>query len=592
LSLLIPNEILKRPLDHSLDMTANNLNIADIFEQIADILDIQGGNFFRVRAYRQGARQLRGMPVDIAQYVENGQDLSKLPTIGHNLAAKIIEILETGHCATLTRLQKQSPSGLVELLHIPGLGPKRVHALYHELGVHTPEQALRAAKDGRISSLAGMGEKTQANIIYAIESQIKIKPRVKLSVAARYAEPFADYLRQVEGVEQVVIAGSYRRGKETVGDIDILVTSPQGDKVIDAFVHYEQVRDVLSKGDTRSSVILYSGLQVDVRVVSSASYGAALYYLTGAKAHNIAIRSRAKKSGIKINEYGVFRDGNRIGGQTEDSVLTALDLPWIPPELRENNGEIEAAQMRRLPNLVTRRDIKGDLHAHTTATDGHNSLAEMAQAAQDSGLEYLAITEHSKRLTVAHGLDETRLAAQIEEIDKLNAQLKGFTLLKGIEVDILESGELDLSDDILAKLDLVIGAVHSNFHLSQNKQTERILRAMDSPHFTILAHPTGRLLETREAYDVDMNRIIHQAKQRGCYLELNAQPMRLDLSALHCQMAKAEGVLVSINSDAHSVNDFYNLHYGVSQARRGWLEKDDVLNTRSLAELRRLIANR
>ena len=573
-------------------MTASNLNIADIFEQIADILDIQGGNYFRIRAYRQGARQLRGMPVDIAQYVENGQDLSKLPTIGHNLAAKIIEILETGHCATLTRLQKQSPSGLVELLHIPGLGPKRVHALYHELGVHTPEQALRAAKDGRISSLAGMGEKTQANIIYAIESQIKIKPRVKLSVAARYAEPFADYLRQVEGVEQVVIAGSYRRGKETVGDIDILVTSPQGDKVIDAFVHYEQVRDVLSKGDTRSSVILYSGLQVDVRVVSSASYGAALYYLTGAKAHNIAIRSRAKKSGIKINEYGVFRDGNRIGGQTEDSVLTALDLPWIPPELRENNGEIEAAQMRRLPNLVTRRDIKGDLHAHTTATDGHNSLAEMAQAAQDSGLEYLAITEHSKRLTVAHGLDETRLAAQIEEIDKLNAQLKGFTLLKGIEVDILESGELDLSDDILAKLDLVIGAVHSNFHLSQNKQTERILRAMDSPHFTILAHPTGRLLETREAYDVDMNRIIHQAKQRGCYLELNAQPMRLDLSALHCQMAKAEGVLVSINSDAHSVNDFYNLHYGVSQARRGWLEKDDVLNTRSLAELRRLIANR
>lgn len=572
-------------------MTANNLNIADIFEQIADILDIQGGNFFRVRAYRQGARQLRGMPVDIAQYVENGQDLSKLPTIGHNLAAKIIEILETGHCATLTRLQKQSPSGLVELLHIPGLGPKRVHALYHELGVHTPEQALRAAKDGRISSLAGMGEKTQANIIYAIESQMKSKPRVKLSVAARYAEPFADYLRQVEGVEQVVIAGSYRRGKETVGDIDILVTSPQGDKVIDAFVYYEQVRDVLSKGDTRSSVILYSGLQVDVRVVSSASYGAALYYLTGAKAHNIAIRSRAKKSGIKINEYGVYRDGNRIGGQTEDSVLTALDLPWIPPELRENNGEIEAAHMRRLPDLVTRRDIKGDLHAHTTATDGHNSLAEMAQAAQDSGLEYLAITEHSKRLTVAHGLDETRLAAQIEEIDKLNAQLKGFTLLKGIEVDILENGELDLSDDILAKLDLVIGAVHSNFHLSQNKQTERILRAMDSPHFTLLAHPTGRLLETREAYDVDMSRIIHQAKQRGCYLELNAQPMRLDLSALHCQMAKAEGVLVSINSDAHSVNDFYNLHYGVSQARRGWLEKDDVLNTRSLAELRRLIDN-
>lgn len=573
-------------------MPVNNLNIADIFEQIADILDIQGSNFFRIRAYRQAARQLRGMPEDIALYVANGQDLSELPAIGCNLAAKIIEILETGHCATLTSLQKQSPTGLVELLHIPGLGPKRVHALYHELGVHTPEQALRAAKDGRIATLAGMGEKTQANIISVIESQMKTKPRLKLSLAVRYAEPFADYLRKVEGVEQVVIAGSYRRGKETVGDIDILVTSPQGNKVIDAFVHYEQVRDVLSKGDTRSSVILYSGLQVDVRVVPNASYGAALYYFTGAKAHNIAIRSLAKKRGIKINEYGVYRDGKWLGGQTEQSILTALDLPWIPPELRENNGEIEAAQKHRLPNLVTREDLKGDLHAHTTATDGHCSLAEMAQAARESGLEYLAITEHSKRLTVAHGLDETRLSKQIEEIDKLNSQLKGITLLKGIEVDILENGELDLADDILVKLDLVIGAVHSNFHLSRNKQTERILRAMDNPHFTILAHPTGRLLEKREAYDVDMSRIIRQAKQRGCFMELNAQPIRLDLSALHCQMAKTEGVLVSINSDAHSMQDFHNLDYGISQARRGWLEKDDVLNTRSLAALKRLIANR
>jgi DNA polymerase (family 10) len=572
-------------------MPANNLNIADIFEQIADILDIQGGNYFRIRAYRQAARQLRGMLEDIALYVANGQDLSKLPAIGNNLAAKIIEILETGNCATLNSLQKHSPSGLVELLHIPGLGPKRVHTLYHELGVHTPEQALRAGKDGRISGLPGMGEKTQANIIYAVESQMKTKPRVKLSVAARYVEPYVDYLRQVEGVEQVVIAGSYRRGKETVGDIDILVTSKLGDKVIDAFVHYELVRDVLSKGETRSSVILYSGLQVDLRVVPNASYGAALYYFTGAKAHNIAIRTRAKKRGLKINEYGVYRDGKLLGGQTEESVLTALGLPWIPPELRENNGEIEAAHRHSLPNLVRLRDLRGDLHAHTTASDGHCSLAEIAQAAQESGLEYLAITDHSKRLTVAHGLDETRLARQIEEIDKLNAQLKDFTLLKSIEVDILENGELDLADDILARLDLVVGAVHSNFHLPRDKQTERILRAMENPYFTILAHPTGRLLENREAYDVDMNLIIRRAKQRGCYLELNAQPMRLDLSALHCQMAKAEGVLVSINSDAHNKNDFQNLKYGLSQARRGWLEKDDVLNTRSLIELRSLIRN-
>jgi DNA polymerase (family 10) len=573
-------------------MPANNLNIADIFEQIADSLAIQGANFFRIRAYRQAARQLRDMGEDIGLYVKRGQDLSKLPAIGHNLATKIMEILESGNCATLTTLQKKTPSGLVDLLHIPGLGPKRVHALYHELGVHTPEQVLRAAKDGRIASLAGLGEKIQANILHTLESKMTKKTRMKLSVAARYAEPFADYLRQVKGVEQVVIAGSYRRGKETVGDIDILVTSVLGRNVIEAFTHYEQVRDVLSKGDTRSSVILYSGLQVDVRVVPNSSYGAALYYFTGSKAHNIALRSRAKQRGLKINEYGVYRANKLIGGQTEESVLSAVDLPWIPPELRENDSEFEAAQKHTLPNLVMRNDIKGDLHAHTTATDGHHSLTEMARAAQSCGLEYLAITEHSKRLTVAHGLNETRLAAQIDEIDKLNAQFKGFTLLKGIEVDILDNGELDLSDGILAKLDLVIGAVHSNFHLSRDKQTERILCAMDNPHFTLLAHPTGRLLENRQAYDVDMLRIIRQAKQRGCYLELNAQPMRLDLSALHCQMAKNEGVLISINSDAHSVNDFNNLHYGVSQARRGWLEKSDVLNTRSLTVLRKLFANR
>jgi len=572
-------------------MPASNIDIAIVFEQIADLLDVQGANFFRIRAYRIAARQLRSMAEDIAQCVKNGQDLSKLPAIGHNLAAKIIEIIESGNCSTLTTLKKNSPQGLIDLLHIPGLGPKRVHTLYHELGIHTPEQVLRAAKDGRITSLPGLGEKTQANIIRAVASQMKKKPRVQLSVAWQYAEPLASYLRLIEGVEQVVIVGSYRRCKETVGDIDILVVSPKGNKVIEAFTHYEQVRDVLSKGTTRSSVILYSGLQVDMRVVPNASYGAALYYFTGSKAHNIALRSLAKRRGLKINEYGVYRDNKLIAGPTEESILTVMELPWIPPELRENSGEIEAAQQHTLPNLVTCGDLKGDLHAHTTATDGHNSLLEMAMAARDSGLDYLAITEHSKRLTVVHGLDEKRLAAQIEEIDKLNAQLKGITLLKGIEVDILESGELDLPDNILGKLDLVIGAVHSNFHLSRVKQTERILRAMDSQYFTLLAHPTGRLLENREAYDVDMSRIIRHAKQRGCYLELNAQPMRLDLSALHCQMAKTEGVLVSINSDAHRVTDFGNLQFGVGQARRGWLQKDDVLNTRSLAEFRSLIVN-
>lgn len=570
-------------------MTVNNNDIANIFEEIADILTLQEANFYRIRAYRKAAAQLRDMNIDVAEYVRKGQDLSQLPSIGTKLAEKIVEIIQHGRCSALETLRKQSPFGLTELLHIPGLGPKRVNALIHELGIHTQEQLLQAAKDGQVTSVTGMGEKIQTNIIHAIESSLKRKLRFNRSTAIQYAEPFLMYLTTIKGVERAVIAGSYRRCKETVGDIDILVTTVNANRVTQAFIHYEQVRDILSSGATRSSVILHSGLQVDLRVVTNDCYGAALYYFTGSRAHNIALRLRAKARGLKLNEYGVYKDKRRIAGQTEGSVLAALDLPWIPPELRENSGEIDAAQKRRLPTLLTRDDIRGDLHSHTTATDGHNSLVEMANAAKDMGLEYLAITEHSKRLTVAHGLDEKRLLKQIEEIDQLNTQLKGFTLLKGIEVDILDNGELDLPDNVLAKLDLVIGAVHSNFDLSRDKQTERLMRAMDRPCFTILAHPTGRLLGTREAYDVDMKRIIQHAKQRGCFLELNAQPLRLDLNALHCRMAKSAGVLISINSDSHRINDFNNLTFGVEQARRGWLEKDNILNSRPLSSLLKLI---
>ena len=385
------------------------------------------------------------------------------------------------------------------------------------------------------------------------------------------------------------MAGSFRRRKETVGDLDILVSSVKSDKVMDAFVHYDEVREVLAKGTTRSSVLLRSGLQVDLRVVEKPSFGAALYYFTGSKAHNIAVRRRAQQRKLKINEYGVFKGDKQIAGTTEASVFEAIGLPWIPPELRENTGEIEAAEKHQLPDLVELKDLRGDLHAHSKATDGHNSIKEMALAARDFGLSYLAITEHSRHLTVAHGLDEKRLRQQIEDIDRLNEQLDGITLLKGIELDILEDGQLDLPDSVLAQLDLVVGAVHSKFHLSRAKQTERILRAMDHPHFSLLAHPTGRLLETRDAYDVDMPRLIRHARQRGCYLELNAQPDRLDLLDTYCHMAKAEGVLISVDSDAHSVNDFNNLEYGIGQARRGWLEKEDILNSRTLPQLRKLL---
>ncbi|MEK7222915.1 MAG: DNA polymerase/3'-5' exonuclease PolX [Pseudomonadota bacterium] len=563
-------------------MPVHNADIANIFEEIADLLEIENANPFRVRAYRNAARQLQGMGVAASDMVAGGEDLTELPGIGDDLAAKIQEIVETGKCQFLEKLRKKTPPTITELLKIPGLGPKRVRALYHELDVHTLEQLARAARDGRIRKLPGFGEKTEQTILEAISAHVEKQARFKLAVAAQYAEPLRKYLENISGVKQAVLAGSYRRFKETVGDIDILVTAGHTENVMDRFVAYDEVKDVMAKGSTRATVILKSGLQVDVRVVNEDCFGAALQYFTGSKAHNIEIRRLAQERKLKISEYGVFKGEKRITGDTEESVYRSVGLPWIPPELRENRGEIEAARAGKLPKLVEFADLKGDLHAHTKATDGHHTLREMADAARRHGFEYLAVTEHSRRLTVAHGLDPQQLRKQMNEIDKLNGQLKNITLLKSIEVDILEDGHLDLPDDVLSECDLVVGAVHSKFNLARAKQTERILRAMDHPHFTILAHPTGRLLDTREPYDVDMLKIIRRARERGCFLELNAHPERLDLLDIYCQMARDEAVLVAISSDAHSTQDFDNLVYGVGQARRGWLERKDVLNTRSL----------
>jgi DNA polymerase (family 10) len=396
-------------------------------------------------------------------------------------------------------------------------------------------------------------------------------------------------LKRVPGIERVVVTGSYRRMKDTVGDLDILVTAPSGGTVMERFVAYEEVREVLSHGETRSSVVLKSGLQVDLRRVPAESYGAALYYFTGSKAHNIAVRRLAQARGLKLNEYGVFRGDLRVAGETEESVFAAVGLPFIAPELREDRGEIEAARAGRLPLLITLADLRGDLHAHTKASDGHNTIREMALAAKAQGLDYVAITEHSRRLTVARGLDPQQLARQIDEIDRLNAGLTGITVLRGIEVDILEDGTLDLPDSVLKRLDVVIAAVHGRFELPRRKQTERILRALDNRYVNVLAHPSGRLIGEREPYDADMLRIMRKAKSRHIILELNAQPDRLDLDDNMCQMAREEDVLVGINSDAHSTFDFANLRYGVGQARRGWLERDNVLNTRSLKALRALL---
>ncbi|AKH38082.1 MULTISPECIES: DNA polymerase/3'-5' exonuclease PolX [Nitrosomonas] len=571
-------------------MPIHNADIAAIFEEMADLLEIENSNnVFRVRAYRNASRYLQEMGKDVRIMVQRGEDLTIIPGIGEDLANKIQEIVETGHCSVLDKLHKQLPSTITELLKIPGLGPKRVKTLYQELDIHTMEQLQRAVRDHRIQSLAGFGEKTEMRIADALAIYAGSTSRFKLATAAQYAEPLIAWLRTISGVQQAIIAGSYRRAKETVGDIDILITAAQKSPVMTSFCSYDDITEVLSHGPTRSSVILKCKLQVDARVVEHESYGAALHYFTGSKAHNIAIRRLGQEQGLKINEYGVFKGQRRIAGETEESVYQSVGLPFIPPELREDRGEIEAARSGHLPELIELGDLKGDLHAHSKASDGHATLKEMASAAQQCGFEYLAITEHSRQLTVAHGLDPTQLAKQIDEIDRLNEQLTEITLLKGIEVDILEDGSLDLPDSILARLDLVVGAVHSRFELSRAKQTERILKAMDHPHFTLLAHPSGRLIARRKPYDVDMLRIIRKAKERGCYLELNAHPERLDLLDIYCQAAKDEGVLISINSDAHSVLDFHNLRFGIGQARRGWLEKQNVLNTRSLQELKPLL---
>jgi len=570
-------------------MPVHNADIAALFEEIAELLEIQNENPFRIRAYRNAARQIEGMGMPVADMVAKGEDLTELPGIGDDLAAKIQEIVATGQCKALEKLRKQVPPSITELLKIPGLGPKRVRALYDTLKIKSIDLLAKAARAGKIRKLQGFGAKTEQTILAALAAHVTEQKRFKLAIAAQYAEPLKQYLEQVPGVQQVVLAGSYRRFKETVGDIDILVTATGAGKVMERFTTYDEVRKVLAKGETRSTVILKCNVQVDLRVVDPDCYGAALQYFTGSKAHNIEVRRLGQQKKLKINEYGVFKGDKRVAGKTEESVYRTVDLPWIPPELRENRGEIEAARAGKLPKLVELKDLRGDLHAHTKATDGHNTLREMAEAARDRGLEYIAITEHSRRLTVAHGLDVKRLRQQMQEIDRLNETLKGNTVLKGIEVDILEDGSLDLPDDVLGELDLVVGAVHSQFKLARSKQTTRILKAMDHPHFTIFAHPSGRLIDQRAPYDVDMLKLIRHARERGCFLELNAHPERLDLLDIHCQMAKEEGVLVAISSDAHSVQDFANLYYGVGQARRGWLEKKDVFNSHSLKQLRVLL---
>ncbi|WP_455381506.1 DNA polymerase/3'-5' exonuclease PolX [Salinispira pacifica] len=577
-------------------MAIHNGDIADALNELADILDVEGANSFRVRSYRDAARTLRGLSREAADMVERGEDLSDLPGIGSGIASKIRELVETGKLSQLESARERTSPELVSLTEVDQLGPKRVKKLHEVLGVEGPAQLKQAAEQGRIASVEGFGKKTEKRILDELErlEQTPSSQRFTLDRAEETTEPLLAYLRGLDPAGNVTAAGSYRRRRETVGDLDIIITTDDPDRIMEAFTEYENVDRVAARGRTRSTVVLISGMQVDLRVVEPESYGAALYYFTGSKAHNVATRKIAVDRGWKMNEYGLFDGKRRLAGRSEEELFAAIDLAPIPPELRENRGEIDAARDNRLPHLLTESDIRGDLQTHTDATDGQLPLEEMVEAAVKRGYEYYAVTDHSKRVSVAGGLDADALRRQHKSVDRLNERLakegKEIVVLRGVEVDILQDGTLDLPDELLAACDLVVASIHYDREMSEEKMTERILRALDNRCVNILGHPTGRMIgEAREPMRFDVQRIMRAALDRGVFLEVNAQPERLDLSDIHCRRAKEMGLKLAVSTDAHTASHLSYMKYGVAQACRGWIEADDVINTRPLPALRKLL---
>lgn len=569
-------------------MPMHNKEIAEKFEMLADLLEVEDANPFRVRAYRNAAQTIRGYAKSMADMLKQGEDLASLPGIGKDLASKIKTIVDTGEFPTLEETKSHTPAALSDLMKIEGLGPKRIKSLYKNLNIRSLDDLKQAAEAGRIQQLEGFGKKTEQMIKERVAHFAGVKPRIRLMESEEIAAPLIAYLAKSEGVKDIVVAGSYRRRKETVGDLDILVTARKDSPIMNSLTGYDEVDEVISKGKTRSTVHLRSGVQVDLRVVPQVSYGAALHYFTGSKAHNIAVRKLGVNKGYKINEYGVFKNDRRLAGKSEEEVYAKVDLPFIEPELREDRGEIQAAQNGQLPELVRLEDIRGDLHCHTTATDGHHTLEKMVTAAVARGYEYISINDHSRHVTVANGLNKKRLLEQIKTIDKLNEKQSDIVVLKSIEVDILEDGSLDLPNSVLKELDFTVCSIHYKFNLPSEKQTERVLRAMDNPYFTILAHPSGRLINQREPYEINLEKIMEAARERGCYIEVNAQPDRLDLTDEGCKMAKDLGLKVAISTDAHSTSGLEFMCFGINQARRGWIEARDVINCQPLNDLKKL----
>jgi len=562
-----------------------NQEIARIFNEIADLLEIKGENPFRIRAYRRAAQNIEGLPKSVEETPK--EELLKVPGIGQDLAGKIEEYLKTGRMQAHEELKHEIPEGLLALLSVPSLGPKTSKLLYEKLKIKGIDDLERLASEHKLAGLPGIKEKTEENILKGIEMLKRGKERQPLGKVLPIANDILEHLKKKAPVDRIDLAGSLRRWKDTIKDIDILATSDNPKEVMKVFVHLPHVKDVLMQGTTKSTVIIHEDLQVDLRVVEKESYGAAMAYFTGSKEHNIRLREMAMKKGLKINEYGIFRekDNKKIGGEKEEDVYRILGLPYIPPELREDQGEIDAALERRLPKLITLDDIKGDLHVHSKWSDGSHTFEQLIDAARGYGYSYIAITDHSKGLGIARGLTGERLLEQKKEIDAINKKLKGFMIIHGVEVDIRSDGSLDISDDVLKELDIVVASIHSGFKQPRKQLTYRMVSAMKNPYVSIIAHPTGRLIGERDAYDVDMDEIFAIAKKTGTAIEINAYPLRLDINDTYAKRAKGMGIPIVIATDTHVTNQFDYMRYGISIARRGWLEKDDVLNTLAVDKL-------
>lgn len=560
-----------------------NKQLAEIFRNFAQILEIKGDNPFKIRAYLRAAQSLENVTEDLEDIERQGR-LKEIPGVGHDIARKIAEFIGYGRIKSYDELKKTIPAGLLELLSIPGIGPKTAKLLHDELNISDITTLEKYARQGKLRNLPGLKEKTEQNILRGIELVKQGKERMDLGAAYVSAEFFIRYLKESPYVKKVSVAGSLRRMKETVRDIDILASSAKPQEAIGAFVKCKEVKTVLGQGDTKASALTRDGLQVDLRVVGDESFGAALVYFTGSKAHNIKLRNLAIKKGLKINEYGVFRKEKFIAGKTEEEIYKSLKMPYIEPELREDSGEIEAALKNGLPDLVGLGDVRGDLHTHSLYSDGNFSIKDMAQAAQKKGYEYIALTDHSISLKVANGLDLAGLKKKRAEIEKLNRDLK-IRILFGTEVELDGEGNTDYSDKVLSGFDIVIGAIHSGFRQAKEKVTKRLIKACNNRHIDIIAHPTGRLWGVREAYEVDFNLFFRAARDSGTILEMSSYPARLDLNDINARRAAGVGVKLAVSTDAHHIEQLDYIRFGIATARRAWLTKDNVVNTLSLKEL-------